>query len=481
MTSGESMAERRMRGLSPDRSAQLLDMKIRMAELGIPEQSAVLDDAMEAWSGTEFAAEYGDPVSGLVRSSADQLIGAMIRLGADPARMATVRVTTILREDVAAQMRPFADGSGLVMISDAALTLCGVYSRYVGEAFSRILSGGRVRGLWRAFRAVRRGGFGEEPTMLTGLLRYYNVSQRVYGLAAKLVEHTSPAAQPHIAVLHTMAVYFIVGHELAHHALGHDSAPSAFSPGEHLPVCSDDQRRELDADLLAYRASVLAVRQEALASGEAEADRVAEAAGLMSALGALTAMLVVHSTERALFVRRGVSHPEAATRASLLLDRLDGGDLTFARIFLTNMAAATENAADFSPSGTSFEWEWFARSPRLDIPHSDEYLRSIHWLDRFQCMTSEDLVRGAAKAGYDESMPVGKGFRLAADGRTADAFAIWGVPDDRAEQITDRRRALTMHTLVETVQTAFAALGMPGDTVLSLAVMGATVAAKSLT
>jgi hypothetical protein len=261
------------------------DMKIRMAELGIAERTATLDDAMTEWSKTEFAAMYDDPVSGLVQGAANELISAMIELGADPARMATVRVTTTLREDVAAQMRPFDDGSGLVMISDAAIALGGVYSRYMGEAFGRIMSGGSLRGWWRAFRAVRKGGFGEEPTMLTGLLRYYNVSQRVYGLAAKLIERTSLAAQDPIAMIHAMAVHFIVGHELAHHALGHDSAPSAFSPGEHLPVCSDDQQRELNADLLAYRASVLALQREALASGEAGADQVATAAGLIAALG----------------------------------------------------------------------------------------------------------------------------------------------------------------------------------------------------
>jgi hypothetical protein len=189
---------------------------------------------------------------------------------------------------------------------------------------------------------------------------------------------------------------------------------------------------------------------------------------------------VVHSTEQALFVRRGFSHPEASTRASLLLDHLGGSDLNFARLFLANMTVATDKAADFTPSGMPFDWEWFARSPLIDTPHSDEYLRSINWLDTFQCQTPRKLIRAVEKAGYDELTPLGNGLRLAADGRVADAFAVWGVPADRSERITDRRRALTMHTLVEILQPAFAGLAVPEGQVLSFAVIGATVAAKSL-
>jgi len=66
----------------------------------------------------------------------------------------------------------------------------------------------------------------------------------------------APAAQPLAAFVSMQAWLFVLGHEIAHHVLGHDSAASAFSPGEHLPACSADQQREVDADRLVHQALV---------------------------------------------------------------------------------------------------------------------------------------------------------------------------------------------------------------------------------
>jgi hypothetical protein len=476
MTAGMSMAERRMLDLTPNRTVQAEEMRAKRGERGM----VGFDAAMAEWATTEWAVEHGDPITALLRQTAGELTGAMAELGSDPARLATVRVCALLREDVAAQMRPFADGSGLVMISDAILSLAGAYARYIGDAFAQIMVGGKIKGLWRAFRSALRGGLGAEPAMLTGQLRYYNVSQRVFGLAAKLVEDERPDAVPLTAMVQTLAVYFIVGHEIAHHALGHDSAPSGFSPGEHLPVCSADARRELDADLLAYQASVLAVRREAAASDDADAAKVVGGAPVMAALGALIAMMVVHSNEHALFVRRGTTHPPASARASLLLERLPASEQKFARLFLANLLAATEASSVFEPGATPFAWEWFARSPRLDIPHSDDYLRFIFTLDNGQCQSTATLVEWLANAGFDESSLVGRGARLAASGQAEAAFSAWGVPTEKAERMCDRTRALAFHTVVENLRSAFAEADVHADARLAVAVCGATISARAL-
>ncbi|MGQ0841324.1 hypothetical protein [Actinokineospora sp.] len=451
-----------------------------MGELGMVRETVAFDSAMSEWATTEWAAEHSDPITAMLRHAAEELTGAMVELGSDPARLATVRVCATLREDVAAQMLPFADGSGLVMISDAIVSLTGVYARYAGDAFARVLAGGKVRGLWRAFRATRKGGLGEDPAMLTGQLRYYNVSQRIYGLAAKLIEHQRPDAVPLTAMVQAMALDFIVGHEIAHHALGHDSAPSGFSPGEHLPVCSEDAQRELDADLLAYRASVLALRRESAASGDADAAEVVAGAGVLAAQGALIAMMAVHSTEHALFVRRGTTHPAASVRASLLLEQLPPGDQAFARLYLANLLAATEASSVFEPGATPFAWEWFASSSRLDIPHSDDYLRLIFQLDNGQCQSTATLIRWLGNAGFDESSMVGRGARLAASGQVEAAFSAWCVPTESAERICDRSRALAFHTVLKSLRSAFTEQDVDADATLAVAVCGATIAARAL-
>src|SRR5882757_6212638 len=112
------------------------------------------------------------------------------------------------------------------------------------------------------------------------------------------------------------AANFVIGHEMAHHVLGH-ATTRGFAPGEELPVCSDNELQELEADLFACRASLRASERELAETPAAGTD-----IQIFALLGALIAMLAVHSTEEALFLRRGNSHPPARTRASLLLNEV---------------------------------------------------------------------------------------------------------------------------------------------------------------
>ncbi|WP_406509928.1 hypothetical protein [Streptomyces sp. NBC_00212] len=150
--------------------------------------------------------------------------------------------------------------------------------------------------------------------VLTGLLRYHATNQRVSGVATQLGVRLSPRGQRGAWRLNGLAYRFVIAHEIAHHVLGHSSDPSSFAPGEHVPVCSENERRERDADLLAFRATRRAGEMQ-------EGGPLMELEAVDSATkGALIAMLGLNLTEQALFVRRGCTHPPAATRAAWLAE-----------------------------------------------------------------------------------------------------------------------------------------------------------------
>lgn len=477
---GESMADRRYSLLQPDRGAQLAHMRQRIAELGADEESRQLEASISEWLLSEGPTRYSDPPSAFMHEMTIRLKPAMADLGVDPDRLATVRVGMTLQEDVSAQMQPFADGSGLVLVSDSVFSLAIMYSQYAAAAYSRISSTGRLRTFWRIAQAGRAGGLGEDPALLTGLLRYYNINQRVYGVAGKLGMRMEKSADDMFILIFAFASRFVVGHELAHHVLGHSSATSGFSPGEHLPVCSENEQRELDADMLAYRA---AVRSFDLASPE-ESDLAETSdsgvAKVWAMLGALVALLVIHSTEQALFIRRGCSHPPAPVRAAQLIDLQRPGTQTVARLFLSNMLAATDASSSFTGSTVPLDWTRFAAEPRVITPLRPEVLDDIARFDALLCQPTSAAVAALERVDARYSVPLSEGARLAANGKTGAALRAWRVQDHKIDQLCDHRHALAFHTLVEAIAAPLGTLAMPLEPTQWSAVVAASLAATTL-
>jgi hypothetical protein len=465
-----TMAERKYELLAPDRDVQFEVMRERMAELGDTGGAAALDAMFEAYH--QVGPPGVHPVAAFVDETAKWLRAAMADLGLPADRIATACVGTTLREDVSAQTQPFADGSGLVLISDAVLSLVNVYGSYCGASFQVFASVGPVRRLWRTLRAVRAGGFGGDPGELTGLLRYHNVNQRLYGLAAKVSLRSTTEAQALSSMVAAMAANFVVGHELAHHALGHESPVSGLSPSEHLPVCSDEQQQELEADLLAYRASLRAWDLQLADAPETAKLQASGSLDVFAALGAAIAMLVVECVEQGLLIRRGCTHPRARDRADRLLAELDPKLRQFAGMFLRDLVTATEAATDFS--GPPFDWDRFAANERVETPLPPDYLRAIARFDTLQCLPDDDASRMLTELG---SVPAA-GASLASQGDAAGALSTWGVTPDDVALMVDRDRPLAFHTVVERLHLAFT--DVPDDRRMTAAVLATKVVAAAL-
>ncbi|TQE32616.1 hypothetical protein Sipo8835_19870 [Streptomyces ipomoeae] len=470
---GDSMAERKLRRLQVNRTDQLAHIREELLRLGDHESLRQLDASMAEWRKSEGAAPY-DPVTALMRHVTGEMKTALRDLGFPQERLDTVVVCSFPQDDVSAQMTPFADGSGLVEVSDSILTLAGEYGQFSGIGLARIGSRGALRGILEAFRAARGGAMGGDPAVLTALLRYYNVNQRVFGKSAKLGHRTSPQVMEVGSLVTLQAARFVIGHELAHHVLEHRTPLSAFSPGEHVPACTGDQRLELDADLLAYRATVRASERE-LAGTPAE-----PAIQFSSLLGPLVAMLAVHVTEQALFVRSGTTHPPARTRAQLLLDRIDERERNVATLFLSTLLTATERSAVFDGSAPVFDWEWAVRSPDLLSSQPQEYLRTITVLDRLQSQSRDSLVEVMERMAEDAGSWVAEGARLAAAGNCVASLGCWGVDEATAAVLADPRRALLFHTLVDEIRTGLAKRGTPDTALLRVSVAAGCLAGSGL-
>ncbi|MEU0877993.1 hypothetical protein ABZ345_05295 [Lentzea sp. NPDC005914] len=470
---GESMAERCARKLEPDWTQKNDDIRARSRELGSHHLLAEFDAATAEYGQTEWGQRSAGPMEAFVATLTEGLVEALADLGADPARLRTVHVVPTLREDMTAEMRPFADGSGLVVISDSIITLCGLYGESVAVAMSHLSSNGRMRRFWRAFNAARKGAQGIDVPVLTSLLRYHNVNQRVYNLAAKLGLRVPPDAEMVAQLVMLQSARFVIGHELAHHVLGHDSAPSGFFPGEHLPACSDDQQRELAADLLAQRAVVRATEAEL---GDTEAAR---AGGLLAVLGGVIAMLAVHSAEQALFVRRGVSHPPASQRASLLLAQTDPRTRRYAEMFLPALLAATAASSMFSEGADVFDGDRALASPMVSTPLPRTSMRAVGMFDTLQCLSNDRSVQFLERARPAISS-IGEGARLAAAGNAAAALREWGVSEESVRHIVDPWEPLTFHSLLVSVREGLTTRGLDEDMRLSISVVAARLVAMAL-
>jgi len=464
----------------PNRVQQETAMRAQMAKLGADDDRHRLDTMFTGWVEEPEAAAYDNPVPAVLGELSGMVKVAMAELGVPSERLATVHVGSALADDVSAQIQSFDDGSGLVLVSDAVLSLANVYCVYAGQAMSRLGEGWPVKRLFHVFRAVAGGGMGEDPFFLTGLLRYYNVNQRVYGLAAKLGRSDDRADNDVVALITVQATLFVLGHEIAHHALGHTSAVSAFSPGEHLPACSGDARRELDADLLAYRAAVRVFETQAADQPELASGLGTQAATVNAAMGALVAILVLHVTERALFVRRGNTHPPAADRAARLLGGIDGKVQQFVQLFLTKMLAATEAASDFSVAATPFDWARFYADLRVETPQPRSYLDQIALFDRLQTTSRSELLAGLDQDHVDPSRVLLRGSRAALDGDVRGALEIWGVAEELREFICDERQPLTFHTVLKVIREAFEEQDLPKGSALPGSIVAATLVADRL-
>jgi hypothetical protein len=474
----ESPGEAAARRSRINREDQLEDMFEQLTELGDHEGRAELEQAMAEWKLSKWRVGHTNPVDAMVHELKRQVATAIAELTDRPERLDLLTFVALKSEAVSARMRPLKDGWGLVQFSDATLTLCHLYSGCAAEGFVPAGSGlpfGRLR---HARRAQRTGNLGINRDLLTGLLRYYYVNQRVFALAAKLGYRVRRRAQQVSWLLTEQSMVFVLCHEAAHHVLEHPPAASAFSPSEDLSACSDSQQRELDADLLGYRAAVR-VGEHGIA-GTRAAGQLGMLPEVGAALGALIGMLAIYGDERAVFIRRGRSHPPAPARAARLLGQFSPEVRDFAEIFLGDLVEATRRATDFSENGYRFTTAWLARTQGVHSPLPPHKLTLVELVDLALSRPREGAAATMLEIEKQAALPSPDAVHAALAGDARTALLAWGVPTARVEAFCDPHRTLKFSDLVEKLRAAFDTRGLPVGAPLVASVLAAQLLSDPL-
>ncbi|UUU32430.1 hypothetical protein JIX56_22400 [Streptomyces sp. CA-210063] len=449
--SGGSLAYRQYEKLRVNRARQLAKMRARLTELGDDRGLRELDTMMAEFgaTGPQFP---DDPVGEGLTEMVGNVKDALADLGASRTALDDVWAVALNRDTFSARMTRFTDDSGLVTVSDATVSLCGLYAQALGLAGQR----------------------GPETQVLTGLLRYYTTQQRVFGLAGKMEIRLEPMATQYAILLQYMSAQFVLAHELAHYVLGHASSVSAFAPDEYLPVCSESHQLEAEADLHALRAVRRACERlfDDLPSASEQA--------ALGAVGAAIGMLAVHVTERALFVRRGASHPPARQRAAALLREMNPEERKLAQEALDLALDATEAASGTGAGAVSFTSEMFGSAP-IHTPLDPSYLRTTEVCDAIQCRSRDWYVSLFDQAAGELGLPwLADGARLAAEDDPAGALRTWGVPKGNIGALCDPQQPLTFYALYLKLRAAFTAGGMQASHLLTYALAAATLVGEPL-
>ncbi|MEY2246971.1 hypothetical protein ACN6K9_000898 [Streptomyces sp. SAS_267] len=435
--SGERLAFRQYEKLRVNRARQLSQMRARLTELGDDRGLRQLDTMMAEFGATGPQAP-DDPVGEMVAELVRQMKDALADLGASRAVLGDVWAMALKRDTFSARMTRFTDNSGLVLVSDATFSLCGLYAQALGLAGRR----------------------GPEPQVLTGVLRYYFTQQRVFGLAGKVEIRLEPEAAESAALFQYLAAQFVLAHELAHYVLGHASAVSAFAPDEYVPVCSESHRLETEADLHALRA----VRRTCEQLFDELPPEGGEAA--LGAVGAAIGMLAVHATERGLFVRRGVSHPPARRRAAALLREMSPDERRLAQETLDLALTVTEAASTTGAGAVPFTPGMFGSAP-IHTPLGASYLKTTGDWDAIQCHSRESYVELFDQVSRELDAPwLADGAHLAAEGEPALALRTWGLPKGTIGALCDPEQPLTFNALYTRLRAAFTSRGLPEDHLL---------------
>ena len=443
----QSEAQRRYSLLAPDRKRHLQQLSEGAA--AFPEMTKrlrqVADFVDAEPTGFDLSNEYlrvvhSDPVIAALKT---MRIGDLAH---DPERLL---FGTLLSDEVMAEMSPLSDGSGLVLISDALMSLCihmsQVNALWLGSATEKR----GLRGMVTLANAVRQATSSSRSLVGGALLRYHLLHQRLYGLSAKLTPLLSESGLRISEVVTMCALQFICAHEAAHFALGHSTDPVGLLSAENLPLIENSEELEFEADRMAANAMVLAHQGEG-----------GLAAPIISA-GAMLALEAIALMEHATFVRRVRTHPPADVRWRRLEGVLPAGA---ASNLLFGMKQAIMVGGDPEVPLPTSAWNLMISSLEvLRENHDDDYLNVHRDVDVMLTWPVEKLLYGLPRVELVGPI-LNSGLVKAREGDIATALQIWGVSAHRAKQLLDRRYSLGFFTTVDAFRHSETIMQLPTST-----------------
>ncbi|MFE7541647.1 hypothetical protein [Streptomyces platensis] len=481
---GESMAQAATRGYLPVGDEDYADhLNGNTAEAGLPNG--------RRWRQA-FPELFGRSLHKVLDKATADLTAAFTTLGrAD--RLPQLVVFPTRSHEVSAHYEPKADNTGLVVLSDSLVTLCSIYCRHVGQAmFALADTSSFAKFFLRMAIAQLRGTMGGDPARLAVLLRHHHINRRALGAATAVATHQDMGdrdsfSHHDFADLYLMpAIRFFLGHEMAHHVLGHRTE------------CAQSPEQESQADLLALQAGALAyandVKPDVSSVRFVREQWLDDAGEFYGLVASVIAMLAVQSLEDALMIRRGRTHLPARDRAARLIElflsddrireherALGRQDATFRRrieservgfeALTGSLMVATEKAADFGESAHEFDWTGLSAA-EVVMSSGMDLSESVR-LDQLLSRPSEELAALLAHG------PLCGGALHARVGDTRRAMREWGVPEKVIDNAHDRSTGLAYYTIVDHISIA-GGHGQMGAELNEQPLVAATLVARQL-
>lgn len=401
-----------------------------LRRLGVAEQidgSYSREEAVQLLQGNPAGADAIEGVHGrLSLMAGNQLLDQLSR---DTPQLGDLRdriaVRTLPSGESSASFRSFPDDSHAVLVSRA------LQESFIALANVIVYLDITTRPAGLLFRKRRMKSNTEAAARLTAALRYVMLGHRMLGRAPRLsvaLDDDSFVASGEMAI---GAVMFVIAHEVAHIFRG--DSESSTSPLREGTKVSESEMQELQADGGALKVLV------SVFEGEATAAMPAQEIALWSAFAAILATQI---TERAIYVRRNRTHPEAWARWAVLEKSAPDSEPRVDSLrlgFMMGMAGAMNFQEQFPDE----IWAQFMTDGAFGLEDGIDLAKVKRW-DRLNTCPLEDLM------GEVERVATPAGRELL--GHLAEGNLAWGIsglsiPDRRLVRILDPELALEFATL----------------------------------
>lgn len=422
----QTLAQQKLQSLASDRIGQYDSIIAALGEDS--EFSAEITAARLAVGGSK------DALGPYVESVGASILAAVRSRISSPATMSADHVvygSTALHEAATAQALRFEDGSGLVLASDAMLSMCVLLGGLTAGYWARNgLGKPWPRTIWRLLKAARDNAAIDPLT--TASLRFYLVQQRVFGIAAKRFPPLTGRSENTAALLGHLATVFVLAHETAHFSLGHVQNDS---------TASGDPANELAADALALEILDTVVSMENIPRSQS-----------LAVAGAVIGLLATDVAERAIFVRSAHTHPQAATRLDALA-RLRPANMKGIEAAMSVLVSSARQAGDIGQPVPEIWWRELHRMehPQFVTGWDADPIRSTAAFDQLCGQSRKEYQRilleeaGPLHAGFAEAL------EYLGENKVLSALRALGAKDWQLATISPASNALSFQWLLQIV------------------------------
>ncbi|MEU8936415.1 hypothetical protein AB0D30_41925 [Streptomyces sp. NPDC048409] len=429
------MAKDRRRTLASDRVRQLRETRRRAEELGSHSLVREVDELLG------LAVKGEDPLA----LALEHILQAVLDAAAETAPRAgavSIEVGTLgydVNSALLARTLPFGDGSRLIVVSDALMSMCDMLGRIwalnLSPRQSRVAPFGYL-GLTAARRAREPW---QDPTIQSSvaLLRWHGLHQRYDSVPAKLRVLLEERYRRLVDRFNLVSGAFIIAHEVGHILLGHPLGPSGAADTRSVRFGP-----ELEHEADDFATAVL--------------DRMVLDTMQASRIGALIALLALESEESFSFIRPQKTHPLVTERIERTLARMGGIQKSGLVGFARPLVSACEGASDVRRPIPDEWWSGLMANPRVSKQtHGPSHFKIISFKDGLAGVDPDRWMELIEDSVAEKGQPdVRQGLRAICAGQVRSGLAQWGVSPAVADAVGDPERAFTAYWLLTRIQEA---------------------------